>query len=429
MEEDKVVFHDDDEEKLPLLRNKEVPEAERNLIQKAISQTFQSTAHLANLLPTGTVLAFQILSPIFSNLGECDSVSRVMTASLVALCGASCFLLCFTDSFRDSKGNVCYGFATSRGLWIIDGSTVLPSEVAARYRLRFIDFAHAFMSILVFAAIALFDQNVVSCFFPAPSRRTEEVLTALPVGIGVMCSMLFVTFPTQRHGIGTCTFLHKSKITTGVKDGAVMEEDKVVLHDDDEEKLPLLRNKEVPEAERNLIQKAISQTFQSTAHLANLLPTGTVLAFQILSPIFSNLGECDSVSRIMTASLVALCGASCFLLCFTDSFRDSKGNVCYGFATWRGLWIIDGSTELPSEVAAKYRLRFIDFAHAFMSILVFAAIALFDQNVVSCFFPAPSRRMEEVLTALPVGIDVMCSVLFVTFPTQRHGIGFPLSST
>ncbi|KAK4271628.1 hypothetical protein QN277_020291 [Acacia crassicarpa] len=199
--------------------------------------------------------------------------------------------------------------------------------------------------------------------------------------------------------------------------------------DHDEEKLSLLRNKDVPETERNLIQKAISQTFQSTAHLANLLPTGSVLAFQLLSPIFSNLGNCDDVSRSMTAFLVALCGVSCFLMSFTDSFRDSKGNVCYGFATMRGLWVMDGSTALPPQVAAKYRLRFIDFVHAFLSVLVFGAVALFDQNVVSCFFPAPTKETQEMLTALPVGIGVIGSMLFVVFPTQRHGIGFPLSST
>lgn len=196
----------------------------------------------------------------------------------------------------------------------------------------------------------------------------------------------------------------------------------------EEQKLPLLRNMEVPEAERNLIQKAISQTFQSTAHLANLLPTGTVLAFQLLSPIFTNSGNCDSVSKSMTAALVALCGASCLLLSFTDSFRDSKGNICYGFATFRGLWIIDGSTILPPQVAAKYRIRFIDFMHGMMSIMVFAAIALFDQNVVNCFFPEPSKETQEMLTALPVAIGVFCSMLFVAFPTERHGIGFPLST-
>ncbi|KAF5729115.1 hypothetical protein HS088_TW21G01273 [Tripterygium wilfordii] len=198
--------------------------------------------------------------------------------------------------------------------------------------------------------------------------------------------------------------------------------------DDKEQKLPLLQDVPIPNrAEKTLIQKAISQTFQSTAHLANLLPTGTVLTFQLLAPIFSNQGNCDPVSRFMTAGLVALCGLSCFLTSFTDSFRDKNGIVCYGLATFRGLWVIDGSATISPELAANYRVQFIDFAHALMSILVFAAVALFDQNVVSCFCPTPSVEAQEILTAVPVGIGVICSMLFVTFPTKRHGIGFPLS--
>ncbi|GMJ14691.1 DUF679 domain membrane protein 4 [Hibiscus trionum] len=196
-----------------------------------------------------------------------------------------------------------------------------------------------------------------------------------------------------------------------------------------EQKLPLLQDSpETDTGKKTLIQLAISQTFQSTAHLANLLPTGTVLAFQLLSPIFTNQGDCDSVSRSMTTGLVLLCGLSCFLTSFTDSFRDKTGNVCYGFATLNGMWVIDGSATLPPEFAAKYRLRCIDFMHALMSILVFAAVALFDKNVVSCFYPTPSARVQEILTALPVGIGVCCSMLFVVFPTTRHGIGFPLSA-
>ena len=196
----------------------------------------------------------------------------------------------------------------------------------------------------------------------------------------------------------------------------------------DEQKLPLLHNMEIAEPQRNLFHRAINQTCKSTAHLANLLPTGTVLSFQLLSPIFTNQGKCDHVIQLMTLSLLSLCGASCFLLCFTDSFRDNKGNICYGFATFKGLWIIDGSATLPHELDAKYQLRFIDFMHAIMSILVFSAIAMFDHNVVNCFFPSPSDEMREILTALPVGIGVFCSMLFVAFPTHRHGIGFPLST-
>ena len=145
----------------------------------------------------------------------------------------------------------------------------------------------------------------------------------------------------------------------------------------DERRLLLLGSIEIPSVEQNMMQKAISQTFRSTAHLANFLPTGSVLAFQLLSPIFTNLGNHDPVSRFMTNGLVALCGASCFLLSFTDSFRDNKGNISYGLTTFKGLWVIDGSITIPPQLAAKYRLQVIDFMHAIMSIMVFAAVALF----------------------------------------------------
>ncbi|WOL17045.1 hypothetical protein Cni_G25834 [Canna indica] len=182
------------------------------------------------------------------------------------------------------------------------------------------------------------------------------------------------------------------------------------------------------DAQTSLVQKAISQTFKSTAHLANLLPTGTVLAFQLLSPVFSNGGRCAPADRLMTAGLLALCSLSCFVLSFTDSFRDGAGRVRYGIATRDGLWVIDGAgSTLPPDAAAGYRLRFIDFVHAFMSVLVFAAVALFDRNVVACFYPVPSPETKQVLTSLPVGIGVICSMMFVTFPTTRHGIGFPVS--
>ncbi|GMH19536.1 hypothetical protein Nepgr_021377 [Nepenthes gracilis] len=197
-----------------------------------------------------------------------------------------------------------------------------------------------------------------------------------------------------------------------------------------EQKLPLLQDRlflDPEPPEQNPIQRAISLTFQSTAYLANLLPTGTVLVFQLLSPVFSNQGNCDDATRTMTAALVALCGVSCFLLSFTDSFKDQNGNIYYGFATYQGLWVIGGSATLPPPLAEQYRIKFVDFMHAFMSVLVFGAVALFDENVVQCFYPEPSVQTKEVLVALPVGIGVICSGLFVVFPTTRHGIGFPTS--
>ncbi|KZV54215.1 hypothetical protein F511_36783 [Dorcoceras hygrometricum] len=194
-------------------------------------------------------------------------------------------------------------------------------------------------------------------------------------------------------------------------------------------RLPLLEEQPDPsKPEKTPAQKAVRKAFKGTAHLANLLPTGSVMAFQVMSPIITHEGKCKSfVSITTTIALLSACAISCFLLCFTDSFRDERGKVRYGVATFRGLWIMDGSASLPPEEAAKYRVGIADFIHAILSILVFAAVAMFDKNVVSCFYPAPSEEDLEILTALPVTVGVICSLLFLLFPTKRHGIGFPLS--
>ncbi|QCE04412.1 protein DMP7 [Vigna unguiculata] len=191
---------------------------------------------------------------------------------------------------------------------------------------------------------------------------------------------------------------------------------------------PLLENVVAEKTPKTPAQKTMRKAFKGTAHLSKLLPTGTVLIFQTLSPLFTHQGQCKTVSnKVMTIVLLSLCSISCFVLSFTDSFRDERGKVRYGVASANGIWVMDASVKLPAEEAQKYRLRFIDFLHAFMSILVFLAIALFDGSVVSCFAPKPSEETKELLMILPVGIGTVCSLFFVAFPTQRHGIGFPLS--
>lgn len=180
-------------------------------------------------------------------------------------------------------------------------------------------------------------------------------------------------------------------------------------------------------ARESLTQNALNQTLASTAHLANLLPTGTVLAFQILCPIFSNRGHCDQVSAFMTEALLVLCGLSCFFVSFTDSFKGSDGKLHYGLATPKGLWTFENLSDGVPE-AEKFKVKFLDFVHAFLSVLVFAAIALLDDNVVRCLYPAPKHETKEVLDMLPIGIGVFCSLLFVVFPTTRHGIGYPVAS-
>lgn len=88
----------------------------------------------------------------------------------------------------------------------------------------------------------------------------------------------------------------------------------------------------------------------------------------------------------------------------------------------------DGNTS-PSGLPdlRKYRLRFIDWVHAVLSVLVFGAVALRDKNVVSCLYgPMPGHQTQEVLDIVPIGIGLICSLLFVVFPTRRHGIGYPV---
>jgi hypothetical protein len=91
---------------------------------------------------------------------------------------------------------------------------------------------------------------------------------------------------------------------------------------------------------------------------------------------------------------------SSFVLSFTDTFRGEEGKVRYGFATFRGLWVIDGGAPLEPLSAAGFRMWFLDFVHAIVSAMIFVAISLFDQNVVSCFYPTPSEDTKQLLTAL-----------------------------
>lgn len=158
------------------------------------------------------------------------------------------------------------------------------------------------------------------------------------------------------------------------------------------------------------------------------LPSGSLLASQLVSPMLLNRGQGATIAGLVLVDLLALLTV---FSTFTDTFKDGDENVHYGIATFRGLWILGGKLEppLPPQLAAKYKLKLIDFAHAFMKFLVFAAVAVFDQGVVRCFYQDPSEKEELVFAAVALGIAVICSVLFLVFPSKRHGIGFPLTRT
>jgi hypothetical protein len=159
------------------------------------------------------------------------------------------------------------------------------------------------------------------------------------------------------------------------------------------------------------------------------------LAFQILTPVFTNNGACDSVTRILTLLLLLLLAISCFLACFTDTVKASDGRIYHGLATFKGLWLFDYSPVVEDNVSSttlpdlsKYKLRLIDLIHAFLSVLVFFAVVLRDNNVLTCYYPQPKHETKEVLDIVPLGIGLVCSLLFLVFPTTRHGIGYPVTS-
>ncbi|KAI3707831.1 hypothetical protein L2E82_36695 [Cichorium intybus] len=186
-----------------------------------------------------------------------------------------------------------------------------------------------------------------------------------------------------------------------------------------------------PPPQQSLSQRAISQTLASTAQLSNLLPTGTLLALQTVTPIFTNHGSCDAATRPLTAILLIFLTAACFLASFTDSFKSSDGQVFYGFATFKGMWLFDYQRAAASPSGLpdlrKYRLTVVDWIHAFVSAFVLVTLAMRDRSVVSCFYPRPSHEVQEVLDIVPLGLGLVCSLVFVIFPSKRHGIGYPVS--
>lgn len=93
------------------------------------------------------------------------------------------------------------------------------------------------------------------------------------------------------------------------------------------------------------------------------------------------------------------------------------------------MWLFDypGSGQDGLDLS-KYKMRPIDWVHAVLSVFVFGVVVLRDKNVVSCFYPKPSHETQEVLDILPIGVGLICSLLFVVFPTRRHGIGYPVTN-
>ncbi|KAL2942234.1 Protein DMP10 [Bienertia sinuspersici] len=169
----------------------------------------------------------------------------------------------------------------------------------------------------------------------------------------------------------------------------------------------------------------VHKTLAGAANLTNLLPTGTVLAFQALIPPFSHNGLCHVVNKYLTITLIMVFALVCFLSSFTDSFLGPNGKLYYGIATRKGLYVFN-VMKWEEEDLSKYRFRFIDFVHAFVSLIVFLVFAFGDSHVLKCFLgkSVDEYWVNALLLNLPLGVGVMSSFLFILFPTTRRGIGY-----
>ncbi|KAG8487054.1 hypothetical protein CXB51_020726 [Gossypium anomalum] len=179
--------------------------------------------------------------------------------------------------------------------------------------------------------------------------------------------------------------------------------------------------------------KSAHKALPLSANLSNLLPTGTVFAFQAIIPSFSNNGRCELAHKYMTLGAIILCSLACFLSSFTDSFIGSDGKLYYGIATISGLWVFNGELDddfglddpkEAEEILRKYRLTPIDFVHATCALTLFLVMAFSGYDVQRCFFPRPGPNGNALITNLPLAAGILASGLFMLFPTKRRGVGY-----
>ncbi|KAL6861765.1 hypothetical protein ACP4OV_017465 [Aristida adscensionis] len=175
---------------------------------------------------------------------------------------------------------------------------------------------------------------------------------------------------------------------------------------------------------RRAVARGVQGAVAKASMLANFLPTGTMLAFEVLLPTASGGdGSCSGARAAALRALLALCAAACFLLHLSDSFRAADGRVYYGVVTPAGLSLLRTGLGVEAPREDRFRLAVVDVAHAAMSVLVFAAAALADGRVSGCLLRGHRKEMGEVMESFPLMVGAVGSALFLVFPNARHGIG------
>ncbi|XP_010421637.1 PREDICTED: uncharacterized protein LOC104771221 [Camelina sativa] len=188
------------------------------------------------------------------------------------------------------------------------------------------------------------------------------------------------------------------------------------------------------------MEASFIRSLPSAGNFANLLPTGTALMFETLIPSFSNGGECTNkpANKLLTISLISFCAAACFFSSFTDSFVGEDGRIYYGIATANGLYILndypdddgyDPESGLTGDKKRRYKLSFVDFVHAFVSVVVFLSLAVESSDFRRCLLPEDDGHswgghFVLMIKYFAVMVVTVASFFFAIFPTKRRGIGF-----
>ncbi|KAL0898391.1 hypothetical protein Bca101_082352 [Brassica carinata] len=128
---------------------------------------------------------------------------------------------------------------------------------------------------------------------------------------------------------------------------------------------------------RRMVAQGVQKTVSKTSMLVNFLPTGTLLMFEMVLPSIYRDGDCGDVIA---------------------------------------------EAEIPVS-DDRYKLRVNDFVHAVMSVLVFMAIAFSDRRVTGCLLSGKEKEMDQVMESFPLMVGIVCSALFLVFPTTRYGVG------
>ena len=340
----------------------------------AQDNVLSASANLAQLLPTGSVMAYQALSSSFNNHGECYTSNWWLTVSLVTFLSVFCIFSAFTDSITH-KGKVYYGVAMSERLRIFNievgdsiadnkGKQIIMPEQGKdltqeqeevlnqleKRKLHWLDGVHAFFTAAVSLSVAFSDVGLQKCLFPHAGHDTMELLKNMPLGMSFLSSFVFMIFPTTRHGIGFSDSTSSKDVSGKVAPGDTVTDGPNPGSSNNAASNVANHNQYQGNGkEENANSKPASQdkVLSASANLAQLLPTGSVMAYQALSPSFNNHGECYTSNWWLTVSLVTFLTVFCIFFAITDTIYYN-GKVYYGVAMRGGLKIFNKEDNDPN---------------------------------------------------------------------------------